>query len=46
MAGVGDQYDVVALGTGAAGLTAALAAAQGGARVGLFEKGEFIGGTT
>ena len=46
MAGVGEQYDVVVLGTGAAGLTAALAAAQDGARVGLFEKGEFIGGTT
>jgi succinate dehydrogenase/fumarate reductase flavoprotein subunit len=41
-----EQYDVVVLGTGAAGLTAALAAAQSGARVGLFEKAEKIGGTT
>jgi succinate dehydrogenase/fumarate reductase flavoprotein subunit len=41
-----EQYDVVVLGTGAAGLTAALAAAQAGARVGLFEKAELLGGTT
>ncbi len=41
-----EQYDVVVLGTGAAGLTAALAAAHAGARVGLFEKAEQVGGTT
>jgi len=41
-----EHYDVVVLGTGAAGLTAALAAAQSGARVGLFEKSELVGGTT
>ena len=41
-----DTYDVVVLGTGAAGLTAALAAASGGASVGLFEKSAALGGTT
>lgn len=41
-----DAYDVVVLGTGAAGLTAALAAAHAGASVGVFEKGEKVGGTT
>src|SRR5690242_12323972 len=40
------SYDVVVLGTGAAGLTAALAAAHAGAEVGLFEKSSRIGGTT
>ena len=34
------------LGTGAAGLTAALRAAAGGARVGLFEKAATVGGTS
>ena len=38
--------DVVVLGTGAAGLVAALAAAEQGASVGLFEKGDVVGGTT
>lgn len=41
-----EYYDVVVLGTGAAGLTAALAAAHAGGRVAVFEKGEKIGGTT
>jgi len=41
-----EEYDVVVLGTGAAGLTAGLAAARAGARVGLFEKTDRIGGTT
>lgn len=41
-----DTYDVVVLGTGASGLTAALAAADGGASVGLFEKADRVGGTT
>jgi 3-oxosteroid 1-dehydrogenase len=41
-----ERYDVVVLGTGAAGLCAALAAATSGARVGLFEKADQVGGTT
>jgi len=41
-----ETYDVVVLGSGAAGLTAALSAAVAGARVGLFEKAALIGGTT
>lgn len=40
------HYDVVVLGTGAAGLMAALTAAEAGASVGLFEKGRLVGGTT
>jgi len=39
-------YDVVVLGTGAAGLTAALRAAAGGAQVGLFEKADTVSGTS
>lgn len=41
-----DRYDVVVLGTGAAGLVAALTAAEQGASVGLFEKTDRVGGTT
>src|SRR5262245_10925381 len=41
-----ETFDVVVLGTGAAGLTAAIAASEGGARVGLFEKADKVGGTT
>jgi succinate dehydrogenase/fumarate reductase flavoprotein subunit len=40
------SYDVVVLGTGAAGMVAALAASDGGASVGLFEKSDLLGGTT
>src|SRR5579863_5114648 len=40
------DYDVIVLGTGGAGLTAAVTAAELGSRVGLFEKGETVGGTT
>jgi choline dehydrogenase-like flavoprotein len=38
----GEEYDVVVLGTGAAGLVAALRAAAEGASVGLFEKAEEV----
>ena len=41
-----DTYDVVVLGTGAAGLSAALTAASNGASVGLFEQAPTVGGTT
>jgi succinate dehydrogenase/fumarate reductase flavoprotein subunit len=40
------KFDVIVLGTGAAGLTAAATAAELGARVGLFEKSDLLGGTT
>src|ERR1700739_4685750 len=40
-----DSFDVVVLGTGAAGLTAAIRASAAGAAVGLFEKADRIGGT-
>jgi 3-oxosteroid 1-dehydrogenase len=40
------SFDVVVLGTGAAGLVAALAAHDAGAKVGVFEKADVIGGTT
>src|ERR1700750_1593877 len=40
------DFDVIVLGTGAAGVTAAVTAAELGANVGLFEKGATLGGTT
>jgi succinate dehydrogenase/fumarate reductase flavoprotein subunit len=41
-----DEFDVIVLGTGAAGLVAAVSAAERGARVGLFERSDLVGGTT
>jgi succinate dehydrogenase/fumarate reductase flavoprotein subunit len=41
-----EEYDFVVLGSGAAGLTAALVAAIAGMRTLLIEKSEYIGGTT
>jgi hypothetical protein len=41
-----DQFDVLVLGTGAAGLTAAITAHEHGATVGLFEKAASVGGHT
>ncbi|CAN5438419.1 FAD-dependent oxidoreductase [soil metagenome] len=40
------EYDVIVLGTGAAGLTAAITAHENGARVAIFEKAETVGGTS
>jgi 3-oxosteroid 1-dehydrogenase len=41
-----DRYDLIVLGTGAAGLSAALTATNEGLRVLLLEKSEYFGGTT
>ncbi len=41
-----DTYDVIVLGTGAAGMAAAVRAAAAGATVGLFERDSRVGGTT
>ncbi len=41
-----ETFDVIVLGTGAAALVAAIRAAAGGARVGLFEKADTVGGTS
>ena len=45
-AAIDGSYDLVVLGTGAAGLAAALTARAAGASVGLFEKSATVGGTT
>ena len=39
------EYDVIILGAGASGMTAALAAQENGSSVGLFEKQDVVGGT-
>jgi 3-oxosteroid 1-dehydrogenase len=41
-----DALDIIVLGSGAAGLTAALAAHGPGIRVGIFEKADTLGGTS
>jgi flavin-dependent dehydrogenase len=41
-----DAYDVVVIGAGAGGMTAAVVAAAEGLSVLLIEKTEFVGGTT
>jgi succinate dehydrogenase/fumarate reductase flavoprotein subunit len=41
-----NEFDVVVLGTGAAGMVAAVAAHDAGASVAIFEKADVIGGTT
>ena len=41
-----DEYDVIVLGTGSAGLIAAIKAHDEGARVAIFEKADKVGGTT
>ena len=43
---VDDDYDVVVLGSGASGLTAALSAADAGARVVVIEKNDRVGGSS
>jgi succinate dehydrogenase/fumarate reductase flavoprotein subunit len=43
---VGDEWDVVVVGAGGAGLSAAIAAADGGARVLVFESEDTVGGST
>ena len=42
----GDEYDIVVVGSGAAGLSAALSAGARGSRVLVLEKSELVGGTS
>jgi fumarate reductase flavoprotein subunit len=44
--GVEKEYDVVVIGAGGAGLSAAIAAKDAGARVAIFEKMAYVGGNT
>ena len=46
MTGVPKETDVVVIGSGVSGIAAALAAAEAGARVLVFEKQRSIGGTS
>ncbi len=46
MSGMATEYDVVVLGSGAAGMSAAVSAALAGGRVLLVERTEFLGGTS
>jgi len=41
-----EEADVLIVGSGGAALSAAIAAVQAGERVIVFEKGDFVGGTT
>ena len=41
-----DEYDLVVIGSGAAGMTAALVAHCGGMKVAVFEKDSYFGGST
>jgi fumarate reductase flavoprotein subunit len=43
---IGKQYDIVVIGAGGAGLSAALSASQSGAAVAVFEKMAMVGGNT
>lgn len=46
MSGIPKETDLVVIGSGVSGLTAAVTAAEGGARVVVFEKQRSLGGTS